>query len=263
MPRRSARAAESFGSHNRGWIWGRNVVLETLRSARWRPLLVLLSPKCGDDIRREVERSAETQNFDLQEATDDLIVKRCRAAEHQGLAASMPAFPYASLDELLERRPLPSTWLVLDRVQDSYNFGAILRAAHGLGVEAVVIGTAEQSDVNSQAVRSSAGAASHMDVARIDDLVNAVGRLIDRGIAIVAAAERATDALDQVDLTRPVAVVIGNEGRGIQPDLLRACTARVRIPLSGRVGSLNAAVAAGIFCYEIARQRRLGSGEPT
>jgi 23S rRNA (guanosine2251-2'-O)-methyltransferase len=257
MPQRPSRKQVTFGSHNRSWIWGRHVVLETLRSGRWRPLALLISPRCADDVRSEVVCLVQQQGLELQETTDPQLARRCRSEDHQGLAAALPPFPYADFDDLLARQPIASTWLLLDRLQDSFNFGAVLRAALGLGVDAVVVSAAEQSDVNSQVVRSSAGAACHLPVARVERLVDAVKTLRARGCAVIAALEKAEQSVDQIDLQGPVAMVIGNEGRGIQPEVLRECSAHVRIPMTGRIGSLNAAVAAGILCYEIMRQRRL------
>ena len=256
MDRPTSHSPASFGSHNRGWIWGRHVVLETLRSGLWPPREVLVAPRCTDEARREVQRLAERYGFEMNETTDAALARRCRAEDHQGLAAALPPFPYADFAELLARRPPLTTWLVLDRLQDSFNFGAVLRAAHGLGVDAVVVGIEGQSDINSQVVRSSSGAAAHMLVARVERLVDAVAALRDSGCTVVAATEKADQQLDEASLRGPVTVVIGNEGQGIQPELLRTCTMQVRIPMSGRVGSLNAAVAAGILCYEIQRQRR-------
>lgn len=250
-----------FGSHNRAWIWGRHVVLETLRAGRWHPRELLISPRCAPPVREEVERLARQAGLIVHELSDAQLTQRCRSEEHQGLAAALPPFPYAPFEQLLSRRPMISTWLVLDRLQDSFNYGAVLRAAEGLGVGAILTGTVEQSEVNSQVVRSSAGAVNYLAIAQVPRLLDAVQRLRSVGYQVVAASEKAHRGLHEVDFRGPVAVIIGNEGQGIHPDLLARCTTSARIPLSGRVGSLNAAVAAGIVCYEIVRQRSFG--EPT
>lgn len=250
------RRAATLGSHNRSWIWGRHAVLETLRAGGWRPLEVLLSPRCAAEVQSEVRRHTHRLQVPLQEASDVDLRRRCRADDHQGLAALMPPFPYVSFAELIGRKPLPTAWLVLDRVQDSFNFGAMVRAAHALGIDAVLIGDKEQSHVNSQVVRSSAGAVNFLPIVRVDDLPAAVAELRRQGIQPIAATEKGAQLIDGVNLRAPVAVVIGNEGCGIQQPLLAQCSTHVRIPMWGRVGSLNAAVAAGICCYEINRQRR-------
>jgi 23S rRNA (guanosine2251-2'-O)-methyltransferase len=251
----SPRKATTLGSHNRSWIWGGHVVLETLRAGVWRPIEVAITPRCGEK-QTEIRRLVERHGLMLQETTDIALTRRCRAEDHQGLAAAMPPFPYASFDELLARRPGLTAWLVLDRLQDSFNFGAIVRSAHALGIEAVVIGSSEQAEVNSQVVRSSAGAVNWLPIARVERLTDTLKALREIGVRPVAATEKASAVIDQGDLRGPAAVVIGNEGRGIQAEILRQCSLQVRIPMSGRVGSLNAAVAAGILCYELSRQRR-------
>jgi 23S rRNA (guanosine2251-2'-O)-methyltransferase len=244
-----------LGSHNRCWIWGRHAVGVTLRAGRWTPLEVAVTPRCPEELRAEVRRLTTAAQIPLVELTDAELIQRCRAEDHQGLAAKLPAFPYASLDELLARTPPTTAWLVLDRLQDSFNVGAIVRSAVELGIDALLIGTAGQAGVNSQVVRSSAGAVNLLPIVRDTSLPEALRTLIAAGVTVIAASEKGASPLDAVDLTRPVAIVIGNEGEGISPEVLALCSERARIPINNRVGSLNAAVAAGIVCYELVRQR--------
>jgi 23S rRNA (guanosine2251-2'-O)-methyltransferase len=121
----------------------------------------------------------------------------------------------------------------------------------------VFVPTANQSDVTVQVARSSAGAVNYVPIAQAPDLMALMTNLSTRGVRRVAATGEAQRTLHEVDLTGPVAVVIGNEGSGIRADLLAACDEQVRIPQSGHVESLNAAVAAGILCYEVQRQRTI------
>lgn len=249
-PRHSA-----FGNHNRSWLWGRHAVLETLRADRWRPLELALSPRCPLDVAQEVRIWAGRHAVALKEETDDALAKRCRSEQHQGLAARLPEFPYVSFEDLLAQKPFPKVWLVLDRIQDAHNFGAMVRSAAGLGVDAIVLGTTEQSPVNRQVVQSSAGAVNLLSIARVDCLEAALDRLGDHGVMLVAASEKGTVDLHRAHLAPPVAVIIGNEGQGVQRRLWDRCSQHVRIPMASRLGSLNAAVAAGIICYEVWRQR--------
>jgi 23S rRNA (guanosine2251-2'-O)-methyltransferase len=244
-----------LGNHNRCWIWGRHAVWTTLAAGRWTPLEVTITPRCPDELRRDVRRIALSSQFPLVEITDAELTKRCRADDHQGLAARMPEFPYATLTELLARTPPPTAWLVLDGLQDSFNFGAIIRSAVELGIDAVLIGTAGQSGVNSQVVRSSAGSVNFLPIVRMRSLPAALDDLSNAGIVAVAASEKSDQLLETVDLKRPIALVIGNESQGVSADVMARCCEQVRIPIENRVGSLNAAVAAGILCYELVRQR--------
>ncbi|MDZ4688572.1 MAG: RNA methyltransferase [Planctomycetaceae bacterium] len=251
----SPPAPKPLGNHNRCWIWGRHAVWTTLAAGRWTPLEVAITPRCPDELRTDVRRIARSGQIPLVEITDAELTKRTRADDHQGLAARMPEFPYATLTELLSRTPSPTAWLVLDGLQDSFNFGAIIRSAVELGIDAILIGTAGQSGVNSQVVRSSAGAVNYLPIVRVRSLSAALDDLCSAGVVPLAASEKSAMLLETVDLTRPVALVIGNEGQGVSHDVMSRCLEQVRIPIENRVGSLNAAVAAGILCYELVRQR--------
>ncbi|MDX1969126.1 MAG: RNA methyltransferase [Planctomycetaceae bacterium] len=259
-PRSASGRPKLVGNHNRCWIWGRHVVLETLRAAIWRPAEVLISPRCPSEVLSEIRQCTGQFGIVLTELADSALTRRCRTEEHQGLAAVLPEFPYSDFGQLMLRKPRVERWLVLDGIQDSFNFGAIVRSAVELATDGLVVGVREQSAVNSQVVRSSAGGVNHVPIARVDDLSSGVARLKSTGVRIVAASEKASTRLQDVDLTGPTAIVIGNEGRGVSPEIWALCDDRVRIPTADKVGSLNAAVAAGIFCYERLRQRLSQAG---
>ena len=244
-----------MANHNRSWIWGRNLIVETLRAGRWPVIELLHSDRCEPETRREVISLTRLQNVAARSVSDDEITKLCRSEEHQGLAARMPPFPYQPFDEYLPTLSGSPILVMLDRIQDSYNFGAIVRSADVLGIDGVIVGMREQAQVNSQAARSSAGAINHVPIVQADDLISAAHKLRDHGFQIIGTSDRATQSIFDPDLRKPTVLVIGNEGRGIQPDLEDACTGFVKIPVLGKVGSLNAAVAAGVVFYEALRQR--------
>lgn len=231
--------------------------METLRAGKWIPLELAVSPRCPADLAHEVQQWAKRHHIECVEDTDAALAKRCRSDEHQGLAARLPEFPYANFDQLLKNLGACSVWLVLDRIHDSHNFGAMVRSAAGLGVDAVLVGETEQSAVNRQVVQSSAGAVNLVPIARVDSLRDALDRLRNQDVRIVAASEKAECDLFLADLRSPLAIIVGNEGRGVDPALLATCTQQVRIPMGNHLGSLNAAVAAGIVCYEALRQRSM------
>lgn len=251
--RRAARAV--MGSHNRCWIWGRNVVLETVKAARWPILELLIAEELAGKPGGEALRLAERQQVPVLLKSAAELTKACRSEEHQGFAARMAPFPCQDLDEFLSKLPKGAAIVLLDRLQDPFNFGAIIRSASTLGIDGIVIGDREQADVNSQVARSSAGAVNHLPIARTADLAAAADQLRKLGFQIVGASEKATVPLYDADFRKSTVVIIGNEGRGIRPELLSRCDVSVAIPLAGRVGSLNAAVAAGILFYELQRQR--------
>ena len=254
--RRSSRR-DVLTNHNRCWIWGRHVVLETLRAGRWPILELLIGDRAGDVLWDEAVRLAQQHGLVAIAMDDATLTKACHSGEHQGMAARMAPFPYASFEQLLNGLPTDAMLVVLDRLQDPFNFGAIVRSASTLGLDGIVVGQKEQVDVNSLVARCSAGAVNYIAIASTDDLVQTVDALRERGFQIVAASEKADTSLPEANFCQPTVAIIGNEGRGIRPELLARCDRSLSIPMSGPVGSLNAAVAAGILFYEMRRQRGL------
>jgi 23S rRNA (guanosine2251-2'-O)-methyltransferase len=185
----------------------------------------------------------------------DALVRRCHSTEHQGFLARMTEFPYADADEVIAALPERPFCVILDGLQDPFNFGAIIRSAEIFGAQAIFIGESGQVGVTSMTVRSSAGAVNRIPIVRVPDVVEVSRRLQGCGLRVVAASEKASQNVADCDLTAGCAIVIGNEGVGPTAGLLRLSDAVVRIPQVGRIGSLNAAVAAGIFFYEVRRQR--------
>ena len=183
-------------------------------------------------------------------AAVEWLVRQCLPA------GGFLAVPGAPIPDLLSTAVRPTALLLLDRIQDSHNFGAILRSAEVFGFDAVVVATKGQSPVNEQVVRSSAGAIHHLTLVRVPRLDGAIKQIQQAGCRVYGAAPEGATPLAQVDLARPTALLIGNEGDGIAPALLALCDERVRIPQQGQTGSLNAAVSAGILCYELRRQRQ-------
>lgn len=252
--RRNSRRAV-LGSHQKCWLWGRHVVLETLRAGTWRPLEVWLSESLDDTGAAEARRRAEELDIEVAVRPADELTRRCGKLEHQGLMARMPPFPYATAEDLYRRAKSPALFLVLDGIEDPYNFGAIIRSAEVFGAGGIIVGARRQSEVTVQVARSSAGAVNYVSLARVEDLAGAVQVLRDRGLRIVAASEKAEQYAASFDFLPDCAVIIGGEGRGVSGNLRELCDSTVAIPQSGRVGSLNAAVAAGILLYEVRRQR--------
>jgi 23S rRNA (guanosine2251-2'-O)-methyltransferase len=252
--RRSSRR-DVLTNHNRCWIWGRNVVLETLRAGRWPIIELLVGDRADDSLWDEAARLAQQLGITPQAMDDATLTQACHSGEHQGMAARMAPFPYATVAQLLNGLPADALLVVLDRLQDPFNFGAVVRSASTLGLNGIVIGQKEQVEVNSLVARSSAGAVNHIAIASTDDLVQTVDAFRERGFQIVAASEKADAPLCDADFRRPTVAIIGNEGKGIRPELLARCDRSLGIPMSGPVGSLNAAVAAGILFYEMRRQR--------
>ena len=248
-----SRGKGLMGSHQRCWLWGRNVVLELLRAGRWVPHEVLISERAGDEASRETVQHCEARGIPVVPSRDDDLRRLTGAEDHQGLAARMPPFPYLTTAELLRDWDRTRPLVILDRIQDPFNFGAIVRCGEVLGVGGMVVGEVSQADVSAQMVRSSAGAVHHVPLARTSSLAAFLSELSSLQVTVIGASERGSLAPDRLPRGTAVGLVIGNEGRGLAPEIVALCDDCVSIPQVGRVNSLNAAVAAGILLYELAK----------
>lgn len=253
--RRGKGKQKLLGSHQKCWIWGRNAVVETLAAGRWKILELRLSTLLSPELLDQAHSLAARMGIVPTIEAPEVLTSLCHTSEHQGYLARMTDFPYADAAPLIQALPPTPFCVILDGLQDPFNFGAIIRSAEVFGAQAVFIGETGQVGVTSMVVRSSAGAVNRIPIVRVPDLEALTGELKTRNIRVVAASEKATGNLMDNDFRTGSAVVIGNEGVGPRPGLLSLCDSVVKIPQVGHIGSLNAAVAAGIFFYEVRRQR--------
>lgn len=237
------------------WIWGHRVVLETLRGGRWPIRDLWMSERIATDVADEVRRLAEGLGVEVRPADAEAIRARCHNDQHQGVLARVGEFPFWSLESLVEEADDPPLWLLLDAVQDPHNLGAILRSAEILGVDGVVV-SGDHAPISGHVARSSAGAANHVRLARSENLVALIMQLRREDVTVLAATSEGSPAARGCDLAGPLALVVGNEGHGVAEDLLGVCDGRIGIEQSGRIESLNVAVAAAVLLYEVDRQRR-------
>ena len=185
---------------------------------------------------------------------------------HQGVVARLREFAYATLEEVLARAKAsgaPPLVVVLDGLQDPHNLGAVIRSADALGAHGVVLPKDRSVGVTAAVARASAGAVEHVPVARVTNLSRALEELKAGGLWVAAADPEGNQVLWEARLDGPLALVIGAEGAGVRPGVLKHCDLRLRIPMGGQVGSLNASVSAALVLYEAARQRgRPGGRSP-
>jgi 23S rRNA (guanosine2251-2'-O)-methyltransferase len=254
--KKTRRSKTSLGNHQRGWLWGKHAVLETLRAGRWVPFEVNLCSELVDgQTLDEVQSLCERSQIEVKMLDQDDLQRVVNARDHQGLSAQMPEFPFATFDELIDQLPENPFLLILDRIQDPYNFGSILRSADLFGVDGVIISNREQAGVSSHVARSSVGAVNYLNICQMESLPDAAQRLKTAGIRLIAAFEKGDRSPAEMNMQQNLALVLGNEGAGIGQTLLEQCDDKCAIPQTGHVDSLNAAVAAGILCYEVHRQR--------
>ena len=178
---------------------------------------------------------------------------------HQGVVAQVAPFSYWALEDLLDtiahRQEVPFL-VVLDQIEDPHNLGAVLRSADAAGAHGVIIPQRRAASVTSTVAKTSAGAVEYVPVCQVTNLARAIDTLKERGIWVTGADMRGDKLHTEADLTGPLALVIGSEGRGIRRLIADKCDFLVRLPMYGQVNSLNASVAAGILLYEAVRQRR-------
>ena len=237
------------------WVYGLNPVLEVVRSGR-EVKAVFLSSARREKIT-ELEEEISSRGIKINKADTPFFESRF-AKGHQGIAALVAPRGYADLDELLEtpsRHNEMPLFLLLDGVEDPRNFGAVLRVADAGGVHGVVIQAYRAASLSPEAVKASAGASEHIPIAMVPNIKNAIRDMKELGIAIVGAEADADLSPWETDLTVPLALVMGSEGGGMRKTVREQCDLLVRLPMRGKVNSLNVSVATGIIIFEIMRQR--------
>jgi len=186
-------------------------------------------------------------------------LNRITMKNHQGVIAMISPVTYHRLDNLLpslyEEGKTPFL-MVLDGLTDTRNFGAIGRSCDCAGVDGIIIPERNSVSVTPDAVKTSAGGLFYVPVCREKDILSAVRLLKESGVKVVAATEKGAVDYTELDMTVPVAIVMGSEDVGISPEVLRQCDEIATIPMLGSIGSLNVSVAAGVLMYEVVRQRR-------
>jgi 23S rRNA (guanosine2251-2'-O)-methyltransferase len=184
---------------------------------------------------------------------------------HQGVALVARPRPIADVETILaaaRQHDEPPFVLVLDSLEDPQNFGTLLRSGEAAGVHGVIYPTHHAAPLSPAAIKAAAGATEHLSLAAVDDLAGMLADLHGRGLRIVAAEEDAALTYTEADLRGPLAIVVGSEGRGISAAIRRRLDLSVRIPMRGRIGSLNAAVAGSILLFAAAQQRPARAAQP-
>jgi 23S rRNA (guanosine2251-2'-O)-methyltransferase len=237
-------------------VAGRRPVEEAFRAGR-PALRLLVVPQRREALERLVLH-ATTLRIPIVEVEGGSLTAVAGFDGHQGVGLVVGPRRLASLDDVLAlaiERSEPPFILVVDSLEDPQNFGSLLRSAEAAGVHGVVFPTRRQAPLSPAAVKASAGATEHLLLCPADDLPGALAELRVRGLRIVGAEAEASLTARRTDLRGPIAIVVGSEGQGLSPAVRRRCDTFMRIPMRGRVGSLNAAVAGSILLFEALEQR--------
>jgi 23S rRNA (guanosine2251-2'-O)-methyltransferase len=257
---RPASAASQTRS-GRELLYGRQPIREMLRANRRRvSVIYLLSTVRPTPEIDEILKTAEERGLRLEYTGGETLENLVGSVNHQGVVAEVHPFRYVSYKKMLSdaEQDKNAFFLFLDHLEDPQNVGSLLRSAEAAGVTGVVIPSHRAVGITPSVVRASAGAAEHMIVAQVPNLVRCMKLLKEerRGVWF-AGLDGADDAtlITEVDLTGPIGIVVGSEGRGMRRMVRETCDYIVKLPMFGKVSSLNAGVAGAIAMFEILRQR--------
>ena len=238
-------------------VEGRNSVLELLESEKdINKIFVTRGEKQGS-INKIIGR-AKGKGIVLVEVDKTKLDEMSQTGNHQGVIAIVPPFEYCEVEDILAEAKSKNEQpfiLILDGIEDPHNLGAIIRTAETAGVHGVIIPKRRAASVNSTVNKVSAGAVEHMKVARVNNINDTIQYLKDNGLWIIGTDGKAENYYYEQDLTGPIALVIGSEGYGMNRLVSENCDILVKIPMMGKITSLNASVSAGIVTYEIVKQR--------
>ncbi len=241
-------------------LTGPHVVLEVLRAGRRSLRRVWLARAERGGISQIIQALARERGVPVEVRPRADLDRRVKGTPHQGVLAEAGPFPYVEAEEIVSlalRAGEAAFLVVLDGIMDPQNLGAILRTAEAAGVHGLILPRDRATGVTPTAVRASAGATEHLSVARVINLSAFLAWVKEHGLWVVGADPSGGGLLYAADLKEPLALVIGAEGRGLRPLVRSRCDFRVRIPLSGRVASLNASCAAAVCIFEVIRQRHM------
>ncbi len=239
-------------------IIGRQPVIEALKSHQAIERILILHGTSGshiDQIKQLARKSAVTVKESDKKSFTELIGD----TQAQGVIAIIDTYKYAEIEDILaaaKKKNEPPFILILDEIEDPHNLGALIRSAECAGVHGVIIPLHNAASVNSTVVKTSAGAAAHISIARVTNIAQTMDELKKSGIWIVGTEMECDKIYYKHDYNGPLAIVIGNEGKGIRRLVREKCDFLVKIPMHGKIESLNASVAGALIMFEAAKGRK-------
>lgn len=237
-------------------IFGTRAVMEAIKAGR-EIEKIFIQAGLNNDLIKELITVAKENNVPLS-FTPQQKLNKLSTKNHQGVICLLSAVKYATLEDLIDhaytngKEPF---FLILDRITDVRNFGAIARTADCAGLTGIIIPDKGNAPITGDAMKTSAGALSYLPVCRVKDFKKTIQTLKENGIQVLACTEKAAITLYEVDLVSPVAIILGSEEDGISHTLLKEADQLVKIPMYGNIASLNVSVSAGIALYEVIRQK--------
>jgi len=237
-------------------IFGMRAVIEAIHAGK-EIEKILLQKGLSNELYNQLRQALKGQTIPLQFVPPEKL-KRITDKNHQGVVAYLTEITYYSTEDLLaqifEKGKIPLV-LILDRITDVRNFGAVARSAECAGVDFIIIPTRGAAQINGDAIKTSAGALHRLPVCREDNLKQVIEYLKESGLQIIACHEKTDSLIYDADFTKPTAIIMGSEENGISGEYLKRSDMQVKIPMPGKIASLNVSVATGIVLFEAVKQR--------
>lgn len=238
-------------------IYGIRAVIEAINANQ--PINKIFVQKgLKGELFKELESSVRKNGISLSYVPVEKL-NRLTRNNHQGVVAQISPVQFHNFEDLVEQvvnKEEAPLFLLLDGVSDVRNFGAIIRTAECCGVHAIIIPKSGAAPITDDTVKTSAGAAFNVPITKVDHLKDAIFYLQSSGIVVTGATEKAEDEIYGIDFNQPTAIIMGSEDKGISPSTLSILDHKAKLPLMGKIGSLNVSVACGVFLYEVVRQRK-------
>lgn len=256
------RKNESNQKENQNYddqVEGRNSVLELLESGKDINKIYITKGEKHGSINKIIAKAKEN-GIIIVEKDKNQMKQMAQNENYQGVIAIVPPYEYCEIEDILDeakRKNEDPFVLILDGIEDPHNLGSIIRTAETAGVHGIIIPKRRAACVNSTVNKVSAGAVQHMKIARVTNISDSIEKLKEAGLWICGTDINTDTYYNEQDLTGPLGIVIGNEGSGISEKVKKNCDFLVKIPMKGKVNSLNASVSAGIVMYEALRQREV------
>ncbi len=237
-------------------IFGIRAIIEAIQANKEIDK-VFIQKEAQGELMKELMKSIKSKNINFSYVPVEKL-NRLTSKNHQGAIATIAPIAFHNLEQLIEKvtavkaNPL---FLILDQLSDVRNFGAIIRTAECTGVDGIIIQKQGSAPVNGDTVKTSAGAVFNVPICKVEHIKDAIFFLQGSGIKTVAATEKTTESLYNINFKEPIAIIMGSEDRGVNPSVLKIVDYKAKLPMFGTIGSLNVSVACGAFLYEAVRQR--------
>ena len=238
-------------------IFGIRAIIEALKSDKTIDK-VFVQKGVRNELFQELEHLLRVKGINTSYVPVEKL-NRLIKGNHQGVVAQISPIAFHSIDDLVMNAFESGTtplFLLLDQLSDVRNFGAIVRTAECTGVSGIIIQKKGGAPINGDTIKTSAGAIFKIPICKVDHIKDAVFHMQSSGVKVIAATEKADDFIYDISFNEPCAIIMGSEGRGINPSVLKVADQQAKLPILGEIASLNVSVACGAFLYEAVRQRR-------